>query len=136
MSKKLLGNILKYGITAVLGGLLAWFVAENYGFAEATDTAAQIKALADAFTIPGVIIIMLGCLVMVANGGFFNGISYAMGVAVRMLIPGGRTGREETYGEFVERRSGKEKVSFAFLFIVGGVYLAAAVVCIILYYNL
>ncbi len=135
MSKGLRNNLLKYGITAVVGALMAYATMRSYGFADAATTADKLKILADAFTIPGVVLIMFACLVLVANGGFFNGISYAVSYAVRMLIPGANKDVGK-YEDYVKRRSGKKKLKCCFLFWVGAVYLVIAILLIVLYYNI
>ena len=134
MSKNLRNNLLKYGITAMIGGLMACFTINSYGYGEASAGAERLRILSDAFTIPGVILIMCGFLVMVANGGFFNGISYAAGYAVRMLIPGASKDMGK-YGDYVEQRSKRKKLSCGFLFVVGAVFLVISIVFIILYYH-
>ena len=134
MSKNLRNNLLKYGIAALVGGAMTYFTLWSYEYTAVVDTAEKLRLLGDAFTIPGVILIMVGFLVMVANGGFFNGISYAFSYAVRMLIPGANKDVGK-YSDYVERRSKTPKMSFSFLFVVGGVFLAVAVVFVVLFYN-
>ena len=134
MSKNLRNNLLKYGITALVGGAMTWFTLWSYEYTAVVDPAEKLRLLSDALTIPGVILIMVGFLVMVANGGFFNGISYAFNYAVRMLIPGASKDVGK-YKDYVERRSKAPKLGFSFLFVVGGVFLAVAIVLIILFYN-
>ena len=73
MSKELKNNLLKYGITALIGALMTFTTLRSYHFAEAVTNAEKYRILSDAFTIPGVVLIMFGLLVMVSNGGFFNG---------------------------------------------------------------
>ena len=134
MSKSLKNNLLKYGITVVIGGLMAYFITSSYGYGQAAAGAERLRILSDAFTVPGVMLIMCGFLVMVSNGGFFNGISYAAGYAIRLLIPGASKNMGK-YGDYVEQRAKRKKLSYGFLFVVGAVYLVIAIVFIILYYN-
>ena len=134
MSKELKNKLLKYGIAALVGGLMAYSVTRSYNLAEALTDADRYRILSDAFTVPGVVLIMFGLLVMVANGGFFNGISYAGSYALKMLIPGASKNMER-YGDYLERKSKRPKIGFAFLIIVGACYLAVAVVFIFLFYS-
>jgi len=135
VSQKLRNNLLKYGLTVLVGGLMAGFTIISYGYGDAGTTAEKLRILGDAFTIPGVVLIMFGFLVLVANGGFFNGLSYAASYAVKLLLPG--TSKDmEKYGDYVERkRAGGKKAAAGFLFIVGGAFLLIAIVFVALYYN-
>ena len=132
MSSELRKKLLKYGITALIGVLMVFVTISSHGFAETATTTEKFRIISDAFSIPGVVFVMCGFLVMVSNGGFFNGISYAMNYAVRMLIPGMSkdVGR---YSDYVEQRKGK-KLSARHLFIVGAAFLFVAIVFVILFY--
>lgn len=133
MSREPHSRWMKYAITSLIGGLMAWFTISNYGYAEAASSAEKYRILSDAFSIPGVIFIMVAFLVMVSNGGFFHGISYAMSYAVRTLIPGMMHKNMERYGDYVEKRKDK-RLSYGFLFVVGASFLLAAIVFLILFY--
>lgn len=127
--------LLKYGITAFVGALMAYGVISSYGLALAQTDAERYRILADAFTIPGVVIFLCGVLVAIANEGTFEGLSYVMTYAIKMLIPGGGK-KHEKYGDYVERRREKGGVKgYGFLLITGGVFLALAAVFIALFYS-
>lgn len=127
--------LLKYGITAAVGGCMAWSVLDLHGFQTAQTLADKYRILADAFTIPGVVILLTGVLVLIANEGMFEGISYAVSYAVKMLIPG--VGRDqERYADYVERKREKGPVKgIGFLFVTGGVFMAAALLFVALFYS-
>lgn len=133
--KNLKTILLKYGITVFIGGLMAYSVISSYGLAAAQTDAEIYRILADAFTIPGVVILLCGVLVAIANEGTFEGLSYAVTYAFKMLIPGtGKT--HEKFGDYVARRREKGGVKgYGFLFVVGGVFMAIAVVFIALFYS-
>ena len=127
--------LLKYGITAAIGGSMAWSVLDLHGFTQAQTLADKYRILADAFTIPGVVILLSGVLVLIANEGMFEGISYAVSYAVKMLIPG-VSKEQERYADYVERRREKGPVKgIGFLFVTGGVFMAAALLFIALFYS-
>ena len=127
--------LLKYGITAAVGGFMAWSVLDLHGFALAETLADRYRILADAFTIPGVILLLSGVLVLIANEGMFEGISYVVSYAVKMLIPG-VSKEQERYADYVERRREKGPVKgIGFLFVTGGVFMAAALLFVALFYS-
>lgn len=125
----------KYGLAVLVGAGMVLLTLNLHGYSALTDRTEQFRLLADAFTIPGVIMVMVGFLVMVANGGFFNGIAYAATFAVKMLIPGPNKGTER-YGDYVERKRKAGKVKgYGFLFVTGIVFVLAAVVFTVLFYT-
>lgn len=132
---KLQKNLLKYGITVAVGAGMVYLTLALNGYVELTELADKYRLIADSFTIPGVVIALSGFLVMVANDGLFYGLSYAVSYAVRMLVPGMDKTRER-YGDYVERKRAKGKITgYSFLFITGIAFILVAVVFIILYYN-
>lgn len=135
MKKRVLSILLKYGITVLIGFAMVMAVLDFHGFAEAASQVERYRILSDAFTIPGVILLMCGLLVFIANEGAFEGISYAVTYAVKMLIPGSSK-EHERYGDYLERRREKGKAhGYGFLFITGGAFFLTAVLFILLFYS-
>lgn len=124
---------IKYGGAAAFVGSVAWLYVGLRDFAGATP-AERYRMLSDAFTVPGVLLLMLGCLIWISNLGALDGISYAIGAAVRSFVPGGRHG-EEAYGDYTRRKRENKIKGYGFLFLSGGVTMAIAVVFTALFYN-
>ncbi|MBQ8150524.1 MAG: DUF3899 domain-containing protein [Clostridia bacterium] len=132
--KRLRTFLLKYGITAALAGLLTWLTLDLHGFSRAMPKLQQYRLLCDAFTIPGLILIMIGFLVMIANAGNFLGLGYAVKHAVKMLIPFGNK-KDERYYDYYQRKQEQGKVSgYGFLFFTGLAFMAVAMVFFALFY--
>lgn len=129
-------NLLKYGISSAVGFLmvLLYFCLhlDSLGDFAELESVDQYLMICDAFTVPGVLILMMGCLVSLSNEGAFNGVSYVVSFAVRSLIPG--LGGHERYNEYLERKSANRVKGYAFLYIVGAVFLAVALAFMALYY--
>lgn len=117
----------KYLFSTIAGATLTFFVLSNRGFFEATDSALKMLYLADAFTIPGVLILMLGVMVWISTKGLFDILTYSLGRFTRTLIPFTKT-TDERFGDYKERKSENRIKSYSFMFIVGGVFLFAAIV--------
>jgi hypothetical protein len=94
----------------------------------------QYRILCDAFTVPGLLLIIFGSLLWVSNTGALDGLMYAVTTAVRFLIPGGRLKMEEKYGDYVERRREKPVRGYGFLLISGCVTMAISLVFMALFY--
>ena len=126
----------EYGTAAVLAGLTIQLALDLRLFEGMTDASEKYRALADAFTIPGITLIMLWLLMLAAAEGIFDGLGYALTRTVSGLIPGSGGRKTESYAEYLERktadRSGKR---CGFLLYEGLVCTAAAVVFTALYYS-
>lgn len=135
MKKRWVSFLLRYGITALIGGLLAFATVSLHGYSNALPKLQQYRILCDAFTIPGVILIMVGFLVMIANAGNFMGLAYAAKHALKMLIPFGNK-RDERYYDYYQRKQAQGKVKgYGFIFITGIAFMAVAMVFFVLFYQ-
>ncbi len=90
--------------------------------------------LCDACTLPGVLMILCGALIALSNGGALNGIGYIGHYLINTLIPAHRD-RIMKYADYVQEKNGKRLHGYGFLFIVGAVFMAAAVVFLLLFHQ-
>lgn len=134
MSKKVKTALLKY---TCCGAFVALSVALYLGLQdfENADAVNKYRLLCDAFSVPGVLLVMFGALVWASNEGALLGVSYVVRFAVFSLIPGKRLQREEKYGEYVERKRDQKTTGYGFLFYSGLVSLAVAAVFLVLFYS-
>lgn len=124
-------TVIKYGIAIAVAALLGWMYLaiqkSEYGaFANRTPID-QLRLLCDVFTVPGLLLVLSGLLVMVSNEGAMNGIKYLGHYMYHMFVPGKR-GSTKRYADFIEEQSGKRVTGYGFLFVVGGVCFAIALV--------
>ena len=125
---------IKYLVTAIAGGAFTVFVLWLRDFLGAPTLLEKYRILADAFTIPGVILVMLSLLVWASSEGAFDFLGYAASRVGDMLLPAhGLSSKHETYYQYVERKRGKRAKGFWFLLFVGLAFVAVAVVFVILY---
>ena len=135
MSKKTSAALIKYGITAAVGALFAWLVLSLRDYTGAEEPAEKYRMLCDAFTFPGVFLMLTAALVALSNEGAFLGVGYLVTHALRFLIPG-MGSRQEKYSEYIERKTEKGRVKgYGFIFHVGLAYFAAALVFLVLFYR-
>lgn len=134
MSKRFRGALLKYSTSALFVILTVWgFLAlRDFENAALVD---QYRMLCDAFTVPGLLLILFGALVWVSNAGALDGLAYCVRYAIFMLIPVRPGVREEKYGDYVERRSKNRVKGYGFLFWSGLVTMVIAFVFMGLYYS-
>ena len=121
--------LLKYGITTACAGLLVWLFLDLRDFTKVADVAERYKMLADAFTIPGVILVMLAALVWISTDGFFDGLSYIFSRIGGMILPFyGAQKAHQTYYDYKMSKKDKRIKGYGFLFFVGLAFVAVAVV--------
>ena len=133
MSKRVKVLLAKYGGSAVFVGFMAWLYVSLRDF-DGAKLVDKYRMLSDAFAVPGMLLLMFGCLIWISNLGALDGLAYAVSFAIRSLIPGGRN-KDEKYGDYVERKREKRIKGYGFLFLSGGMTMAVAVVLMILFYR-
>ena len=134
MSKRVKVLLAKYGGSAAFAGVMAWLYISLRDF-DGAKLADKYRMLSDAFTVPGILLLMFGCLIWISNLGALDGLAYAVSFAIRSLIPGARY-KDEKYGDYVERKQENRVKGYGFLFVSGGVTMAVAIVFMILFYSL
>ena len=135
MSRNLKVNVAKYGCCAAFVALaaVAYVASRDFSKAVVMD---QYRYLSDAFTIPGVLLIMFGGMVWVSNMGALDGLAFSLRFIAYSLIPGKRAQRSESYGDYVMRKREKQVKGYGFLFISGLISLAISLVFVVLFYSL
>ena len=133
MSERVKVNLIKYGCSAAFVALFAgtYIASRDFGTA---DLVTKYLILCDAFTVPGMLLILFGCLMWASTTGVLDGLGYVMRYAVFSLIPGKRLERDEKYGDYIERKSQNRAKGYGFLFIAGLVTMAVALIFMALFY--
>ena len=128
----------KYGISFGISLLLVFvFVYTRVDFSNPSDTPAVdwYLLLCDAFTIPGLLFLMLGCMMTLSTQGALDGVTYVMKNAVKMLLPGAAL-KMERYYEYVEYKRANRAKGYGFLYVTGLVCMAFAVIFMVLFYSI
>lgn len=133
MSKEGKIRLLKYGISALIcvAIVLGYTLGGNLADRDLVDV---YRLLSDAFTLPALLFLFSGTLVWLSNQGSLDAIGYLLTAVVRFLIPGGAL-KHEKYGDYVARRREKNVIGYGFLFIVGLICMAGALVFTWLYFQ-
>ena len=135
MSNRTKVNLAKYGITSAIALAMIWVYCSSRDLFQ-QPIMERWRILCDAFTIPGLTFVMIGFLIMVANEGFFDMLSYAASKAVGVFLPGrGFSDNGEKYYDYVQRKRDKRASGYGFLFVVGGIFMAFALLFMYLFYQ-
>ncbi len=134
-------TLVKYTATGcvclMLGGTYLVSQTSELGNFFGLDTVTQMRLLCDAFTVPGMLLILFGLLMAVSREGVLDGVTYLGHYVIHALIPGQRDGLLR-YGDYVAAKREKRESNpgnYRFLYIAGGVCMAVAMVFFGLYYH-
>ena len=133
----------KYTVTVAIGLIIAFIsllVKKVFAAASAGDV---FRILADAFTIPGGLLLVAGLGIWILNQGGFDGLIYMTRVLFRTKtqskegsISENEEGRVEPYSEFIIKRHNEQQVTgYSFIIVTAVAFLALAGVFVILYYS-
>ena len=126
-------SVIKYVVAIAVGLLLSYYVMVVNDFANVKDEVVRLRLLADCFTVPGVVLIMVSILCWLSSKGAMDGIAYAI-KGLGRLIPGLQK-EPEKYYEYVMRKKEKRKGGYGFLAIVGLGFLLVSIVFIVKFYQ-
>ena len=128
--------LLRYGITTAVGGSFAVFILWILNVSGAETPADTFGIIADAFVVPGVLMLGVAGLLWVSSDGFFDALGYAANSVGSMLIPlfGGMS-KHQTYYEYVQSKKGKRITGYAFLVWEGLAFLTIGMIFMILYWT-
>lgn len=135
MKEKIISIVKKYGITFVVMGLFTWGILSNYGYSADTSLVDKYRYWADAFFVPGIIVLLFGVLIWVSTTGFFDAISYGIGVGLKALLPFMRRDDYEKYYDYKVRKDEKRIKGYSFLLISGAIYVFVGAIFTILFTN-
>lgn len=117
----------------IAGSYLAGQLTGDYTWENST-LLDKYRLLCDACTLPGVLFILCGAMIALVNGGALNGLGYVGHYMINTLIPAHRD-RIMKYADYVQEKEGKRLHGYGFLFVIGGIFMAATVVFLLLFYQ-
>lgn len=140
--RKWIPYVITTAVVAVLVVLMAWVRGvfseidpQKLAALNETETQYRIKLLCDAFSIPGVLAICFGLLVIVSNGGAFDMLAYSMRAFFRLFKKDPLDRKYGSYYDYQQARKEKKR-SFWYFIIVGGAYLLVGIVLLIVYMQM
>ncbi len=137
MKVKPLPFIITFAVGIVISGVAFLIIALADSAISLNSTSSVLGALADAFTVSGVILFGVGCIAFANRKGTFDALGYSVEsvLVVRNLSPKRRFKERENFAEYRERKTEerKKKSGIAHYFIVGLIFIIIAVGFIIAY---
>ena len=126
-------NLIKSGIVSAVGILVVILFVSSSDFGAQT-TVDKYKILCDAFTIPGLLMLMFAAMLSISNEGGLDGVSYLVKQGFRMLTFRGIS--QEKYLDYVQHRRENRLTGYGFLYLVGAVFMAVALIFLALFYSI
>lgn len=126
---------LPYVITAAVLAVMTVLVAWGRGAFTAKDPEELLRFWCDAFSVPGILGVCFGLLVLASNGGAFDMLAYGVQSLFRLFKKDPIDRKYGGYYEYQQARKEKKR-SFWYLVIVGGAYLLVGIVLLIVYMQM
>lgn len=131
MSKK--RSAKRYLIATAIGLAIAVGVFAARGGLDSTETVLVLQAFCDAFFVPGILLMGFGALLFCADDGLFDMMNY--GVMKVINLTRNKKRRDafpKTFYDYRQMKSENRKGGFGYLLILGGAFIALAVLFLIL----
>lgn len=127
-------TVYKYLITVAVGLVITFIALLARDIFNLTATVDFMKAFCDAFFVSGVVLVCVGGLVFVSNGGVFDMITYGVKNLFWLFK---KNPADRKYKDFYEYREAmkEKKRSYGYMVIVGLAYIAVSLIFLALYYN-
>ena len=126
--EKRVDKLTAYALTTVIGLLVAGLIVYSRVTGDNVTKVTVLGALSDGFWVPAVLYLCLGALLRIGEGGFFDGISFALKNAIAALIPGARLKKPERYADYKERKEkNRTHTRVPAFFVVGLVFLVISI---------
>ncbi len=130
---KLIRYLIGTAVCLIIGGSLAVFIANNYGFKTTADRAEKYRILCDAFTVPGVLLSLGAALIAIYNTGLFTGLTYGLRGLKDMFLPFLQQ-KYVPYREYRKQKMEKKVTGYSFILFAGLAFMAVAVYFLIRFY--
>ena len=112
-------TLTKYLIAAAVCACIVLLVLSALGFWSRTSFVVRLADLTDAFTVAGLLPILIASLIWASTKGMFDTLGYASGRVIAMLVPTFKAYRHVTYYDYVMEKRGRRPHGYGFLFVVG-----------------
>ena len=133
MRKSIKVMLLRCLSAAAVGGAVAWMYGTSR-WEEEMELVLQYRVLCDAFSIPGIMMILFALLFSLNNLGALDTVAYLMSFLPRIIAPGAFGEPQKLY-DFVESRRQKRSKGYGFLYIVGFIFLGIAIFYLVKFYS-
>ncbi len=127
-------SVLRPIIAALCGTAVCAAILFGKGILSADSSRETMRILSDAFTVPGLVLLLCGLFVWILRQGTFSGMGYALKqLYMTMRSEKYREEHKESFSDYRERKQSR-KPPFLFLIVTGCVFLVPGILFSILYF--
>ena len=124
---------LPWAIDLGIGLVIFFAVAAYRKVFTATEEQVILHGLCDAFFVPGILLVSFGLLAVTARGGVLDMFSYGVHSLLMLFTPFRKPENHERYYEYKLRKAERRKKPKPATVLVGLLFIALAVVCLVMY---
>ena len=132
--EEIMKTVLKYGITIVIGLLIAIGVCDLQNIFSVLEPLRICKILCNAFFISGILLLGVGILVFISKEGMFDGMSYYAGRFMLLFSPKYDEKRKTVLSYYEYKKAKNRETGSSFILITGLGFLAVSLVFLGLFY--
>ena len=118
----------KYLICFGIMGIFTVSMLISLGFSFTNDLIDIYSNLADAFTVPGILMVLVGSLVWVSTTGFFDTLTFGVSILFKGLLPFKKGERFERFYDYKARKDEKRLTGYGFIVISGAIFLVIGII--------
>lgn len=135
MKEKIIKNARKYLICFGIMAVITVIIMVSFGFFEEKSLSVKYTILSDAFSVPGMVMLLVGALIWISTTGFFDALAYGVGIIFKGFTLFKKGERFERYYEYKVRKAEKRTKGYGFILISGAIYLLIGVIFILLFLS-
>lgn len=133
MKENKLKLLWKYLICFGIMGIFTAGMLISLGFSFTNDLIDIYSNLADAFTVPGLLMVLVGALVWVSTTGFFDTLTFGVSILFKGLLPFKKGERFERFYDYKARKDEKRLTGYGFIVISGAIFLVIGIIFTVLF---
>ena len=125
--------LIRYGVSAVIATALLFLILFLNGYWNLTEPQDKLRVMCDAFSLPGILLVLTSGLIFASNAGAFDGLIYGLRVGVEIILPF-LPHKYVKYRDYIQKRREKKVKGYSFIFFTGAAFLTAGLVLLIVFH--
>lgn len=136
-SGKKKSQIVSYIVTTAFAAVITVLVILYELSGKETSAIHTVSSFCDGFFVAGVMILCFGALMAIASAGGFRSIQYLGSMILVLFSPNkSRFEGRRSYYDFLREKEKKEKSSNRHFFVIGGIWMAVAIVFLLIFQQM
>ena len=124
----------RIAIAAGIGIVLFLLLMLTRGGFSAEDPAEQWRIICDALFVPGILLMAVGLILFVSDGGVFDMLKFSLQKALSVFMTRKkREGLPDTFYDYKEMRDARPRAKVGYLLAVGAVFIVLAALALVMY---